>query len=80
MNVQGFVDPIRAEIMRLEQAEVFDPIAWDVVFAELRSQGRTAGYEDAWRRMRTAMENAKDFLPDPVLVAPVVSVETEMAS
>lgn len=49
------IDPIRAEIMRLECLDVFDQAGWERVLADLRAQGRECGRADAERRMRSAM-------------------------
>lgn len=65
----NYVDAVTAEIIRLEKEPVFNPAAWEKVLNTLRQQGRTAGYEDAWRRMCRAMDNATSFMPDPVLEA-----------
>ncbi len=51
------LDPIRIEIIRLENAVIFDSFAWECVFAVLRAQDRPAGLADAQRRMETARMN-----------------------
>lgn len=48
------IDPVRAEIMRLEQADVFDSNAWGRVLVAMADQGRVAGLADAQRRMESA--------------------------
>jgi len=55
MDMQTNMDDIRAEIMRLEDAKVFDPMAWSKVLAGLSE--RPAGLADAKRRRETAMRN-----------------------
>lgn len=65
----NYIDPVVAEIIRLEKESVFDPSAWDKVFSILRQQGRIAEYEDAWQRM--CRVNATSFMPDPVLAEEV---------
>lgn len=50
------IDPIRAEIMRLEGLQVFDQAGWERVLADLRAQDREHGLGDAERRMRSAMK------------------------
>lgn len=51
------IDPVRAEIMRLEDAKVFDQRAWVQVLIALSD--RPNARADAARRMETAKENAK---------------------
>jgi len=51
------IDPMRAEIMRLENAEAFDQAAWARVLVSLEGQGRAAGLSDALRRMAAARIN-----------------------
>ena len=55
MSTGTNIDPIRAEIMRLEGLQVFDQAGWERVLADLRAQGRECGLVDAERRMRSAM-------------------------
>lgn len=55
MLMQTNIDDIRAEIMRLESAPTFDPMAWSKVIAQLGE--RPAVLQDAKRRMETAMHN-----------------------
>ena len=50
--LQTNIDDIRAEIMRLESAPTYDPMAWSRVLAGLSD--RPAGLADAKRRMETA--------------------------
>lgn len=57
MNLLHNIDDVRAEIMRLESAPVFDAVAWAKVLADMESQGRVAGLADARRRMETARAN-----------------------
>ncbi len=68
------IDPIRAEIMRLEGLQVFDQAGWERVLADLRAQGRECGLADAERRMRSAMGRAGGDIQ--VTLVPV-AVETE---
>lgn len=75
MQLMTNIDDVRAEIMRLENEYAFDPAAWDRVLHTLREQGRTAGYNDAWRRMRTAMDNATSFLRDSVLTGEYCGID-----
>lgn len=49
------IDDIRAEIMRLESAPTFDPMAWSRVLADMSD--RPAGLADTKRRMETVMRN-----------------------
>lgn len=51
------IDPIRAEIMRLENEQVFDYNAWERVLADLQAQGRTVAVADTMRRMVSVMSN-----------------------
>ncbi len=51
------IDPIRAEIMRLEDAKVFDQRAWAQVLIALSD--RPNARADAARRMETAKRNAQ---------------------
>jgi hypothetical protein len=48
------IDPVRAAIMDLENASVFDPFGWECVLAELRLQDRPAALVDAQRRLQHA--------------------------
>lgn len=52
--MQTNIDPIRAEIMRLETVQVFEGEAWERVLADMKAAGRWAGVADAERRMRSA--------------------------
>ncbi len=58
MMLKTNIDTLRATIMQLEAAPVFEPEAWERVLADLRAQGRTNALPDATRRMRTAWHNA----------------------
>lgn len=69
MNLLHNIDDVRAEIMRLESAPVFDVVAWAKVLADMESQGRVAGLADARRRMETARE-------DQISVADAAFVES----
>jgi len=84
MNMQTNIDDVRAEIMRLESAPIFDQLAWDKVLADLRAADRLSALADAERRMETARENARVHLgvlvesdPLPALPPPSVAVETD---
>lgn len=48
------IDPIRAEVVRLETVQVFEREAWERVLADLRAANRYAGLADAERRMAVA--------------------------
>jgi hypothetical protein len=72
MNVITNIDPIRARIMGLESATVFDDRAWQEVLADLRAAGRVSALADAERRMATARQNAQwvqhhEHIPDGFL-------------
>jgi len=54
-TLQTNIDDVRAEIMRLESAPIFDAMAWSRVLAAMSD--RPAGLADAKRRMETAMGN-----------------------
>jgi hypothetical protein len=60
------IDAIRLEIMRLENAEVFDQDAWDRLVAELAFHQDLCRLVDLQRRMETVRINQS------------VSVETEV--
>ncbi len=76
------IDPIRAEIMRLENEPIFDQHAWARVLIALTDQ--PCRRADAARRMQTARQNARwiggtDFGTGPDVTAiwqPAVSAET----
>ena len=71
------IDDIRSEIMRLENATVFDQKAWAVVLMQLsNSPCRRA---DAVRRMQTARQNARWIGGVDAAIGVDVSVETEDA-
>lgn len=55
MSLQTNIGDIRAEIMRLEDAQTYDAMAWSKVLAGLSD--RPAALQDAKRRMETAMHN-----------------------
>lgn len=57
MSIQTNIDNVRAEIMALESATVFDDQAWQRVLADLRAAGRVSALADAERRMETARGN-----------------------
>ena len=65
------IDDVRAEIMRLESAPVFDGLAWSRVLADLAE--RPSALADAMRRMETAMGNAQFF----AVTLDAVSAEVE---
>ncbi|MBI5951881.1 MAG: hypothetical protein HY865_09505 [Chloroflexi bacterium] len=58
MSGQSNIDDVRARIMALESATMFDQRAWEMVFADLRAAGRMSALADAERRMETAKGNA----------------------
>jgi hypothetical protein len=71
------IDSVRAEIMQLEDAEVFDQRAWAKVLIALTD--RPCARADAARRMETAKGNAKYFIGVDMARGEdrtVVSVET----
>ncbi len=78
------IDPIRAEIMRLENEPIFDQRAWARVLIALA--GQPCRHADAARRMQTARQNARSIVGvdlgagDDVTVTwqPAVSTETEV--
>jgi len=59
MGMQTNIDDVRARIMELESAPVFDDRAWQEVFADLRAAGRVSALGDATRRMETAKQNSQ---------------------
>ena len=59
MNLITNIDDVRARIMELESATVFDDRAWQMVLADLRAAGRVSALADAQRRMETAKGNAQ---------------------
>lgn len=61
------IDDVRAEIMRLENADHFDAEAWSRVLADLSAAGREFGLADARRRMETAQANKLTLSPVVVL-------------
>lgn len=62
MSTGSNVDPVRREIVRLENSVVFDAPAWERVLDALESQGRSAGFADALRRRECArMRQASVF-------------------
>ena len=48
------IDDVRARIMELESAAVYDDQAWQRVLADLRATGRVSAMADAERRMQWA--------------------------
>lgn len=75
MTFMSNIDDVRAEIMRLENADVFDQRAWAAVLGQLSNS--PSRRQDAVRRMMTAKQNAKAILEQPHWVGPfVVAVET----
>ena len=56
------IDDVRAEIMRLDVAEMFDQAAWDRVQVALIEQDRPAALADAQRRMDMARLNAAVYI------------------
>lgn len=69
------IDDVRAEIMRLENAKVFDQRAWAAVLGQLSNS--PCRRQDAVRRMMTAKQNAVAILEQPHWVGySLVSVET----
>ncbi len=63
--LQTNIDDVRAEIMRLEDAEVFDQKAWAKVL--LRLAGHDTRRADAARRMETAKANQASACTDLAL-------------
>lgn len=51
------IDDVRARLMALENAEIFDAMAWSQVLADLAAAGRLSALADAERRMETARGN-----------------------
>lgn len=51
------IDDVRLRIMDLEDAAVFDAMAWSRVLADLEAAGRVSALADAKRRMETARSN-----------------------
>lgn len=85
MNLMHNIDPIRARIMELESATVFDQRAWAEVLIALTD--RPNARADAARRMETAKENQLILMPvielhvgcrELLLFPAPVSAETEM--
>lgn len=72
------IDDVRAEIMQLENAEIFEQAAWDRVQRALIEQDRPAALADAQRRMATARQNATyiagvDWAHEPDAITYVVT-------
>lgn len=65
MNIMSNIDPIRAEIMRLENEPVFDTGSWLAVLGQL--QDSPCRLADARRRMMTAYDNARMYLDEHLL-------------
>jgi hypothetical protein len=63
------IDDVRARIMELESADVYDDQAWQRVLADLRAAGRVSAVADAERRMETAKSNQPPASPAPTLHA-----------
>jgi hypothetical protein len=63
MNMQTNIDDVRAEIMRLENAKVFDQRAWAAVLGHLSNS--PSRRQDAVRRMMTAKQNATAIMEQP---------------
>ena len=59
MSGQSNIDDVRARIMALESANVFDKRAWQMVLADLTAQERPSALADAERRMATAKQNSQ---------------------
>lgn len=57
------IDDVRAEIMRLEDAKVFDQRAWAAVLGQLSNS--PSRRQDAVRRMMTAKQNATAIVEQP---------------
>lgn len=55
---QSNIDDVRARIMALESASVFDERAWQEALADLAAQQRPSALADAERRMATAQKNS----------------------
>ena len=69
------VDVVRAEIMRLERAEMFDQRAWALVLMALRD--RPCARANAVRRMETAKLNALVVVVNEPTVRVVVDAAIE---
>lgn len=64
------IDGVRAQIMELESAVMYDDQAWQRVLADLRAAGRVSAAADAARRMQTAKINQS--VPVAVATAPTM--------
>lgn len=85
MDMRTNMDDIRAEIMRLEDAKVFDQRAWAIVLMQLA--GHPTRRADAARRMGTAKANQLSQEPavvlevnirQPLMLSAGVAVETAL--
>lgn len=76
--MQTNIDPIRAEIMRLEEAKVFDQRAWAKVLIALTD--RPNARADAARRMETAKANSVGGVDWAVGKDYTVAVETDVST
>lgn len=72
MSGKTNIDDMRARIMELENAKIFDSGAWANVLSKLAD--RPAAMADAQRRMQTAMMNAQAV----VIYQDAVAVEAEV--
>jgi hypothetical protein len=74
--LQTNIDDVRAEIMRLENAKVFDQRAWAAVLMQLSNS--PSRRQDAVRRMMTAKQNATAIVEhsSAVVLVSRVAVET----
>lgn len=76
--MQTNIDTIRAKIMSLEVAPIFDQDAWEMALADLRAAGRLSALADAERRMETARCN-QQMQANIVLMLVPVAMETAEA-
>lgn len=66
--MQTNIDDVRARIMALESASVFDERGWQMALADLAAHGRVSALSDAQRRMATARRNQQiDILCDDAI-------------
>jgi len=74
-ELRSNIDDVRAEIMRLENAPVFDQRAWAAVLGQLSNF--PSRRQDTVRRMVTAKQNAVAILEQPHWVGySLVAAET----
>lgn len=73
MNVMTNIDDVRARIMELESAAVFDQRAWALVLMALSD--RPSARADAARRMATAKQNQMALVSVSADCAPKIKLE-----